>query len=66
MAGGVPEESATATTAAQVANDNPAFFDLLRAHCIEGCFCDPRWGGNRDGIMWRWFDYLYRSERRPG
>ena len=23
-------------------------------HCIEGCFADPRWRGNRDAVMWRW------------
>lgn len=36
----------------------PADLALLRDHCIEGCFADPRWGGNRDGVMWRWFGYV--------
>jgi len=34
------------------------FFALLRGHCIEGCFADPRWGGNPERVMWRWFGYL--------
>ncbi len=33
------------------------FFSALRNHCIEGCFSDPRWGGNRDGRMWGWYGY---------
>jgi gluconate 2-dehydrogenase gamma chain len=35
-----------------------AFFMLLRAHCIEACFADPRWGGNRDGVMWKYVGYI--------
>lgn len=34
------------------------FFATIRNHCIEGCFADPRWGGNRDALMWRWFGYI--------
>jgi len=33
------------------------FFTTLRAHAIEGCFADPRWGGNRDNIIWEWYGY---------
>jgi gluconate 2-dehydrogenase gamma chain len=33
------------------------FFPILRQHCIEGSFADPRWGGNRDGLMWSWYGY---------
>jgi hypothetical protein len=33
------------------------FFGVLRGHCIEGCFADKRWGGNRDNIMWQWYGY---------
>jgi gluconate 2-dehydrogenase gamma chain len=29
------------------------FFSLLRAHTIEGMFCDPMHGGNRDLIGWQ-------------
>lgn len=38
--------------------DQRGFFGLLRGHCIEGCFADPRWGGNTDRVMWRWYGYL--------
>jgi gluconate 2-dehydrogenase gamma chain len=33
------------------------FFSTLRAHCIEGCLADPRWGGNQLGIIWKWMGY---------
>ncbi len=33
------------------------FFGILRGHCIEGCLADPRWGGNRDGVIWDWLGY---------
>jgi hypothetical protein len=42
--------------------DQKRLFATLRAHCIEGCFADPRWGGNRDGVIWRWFGYLRPAE----
>ena len=32
-------------------------FDTLRRHCIQGCFCDPRWGGNKEKILWKWVGY---------
>ncbi|MEU5160936.1 gluconate 2-dehydrogenase subunit 3 family protein [Streptomyces sp. NPDC020875] len=46
----------------------PAAFALLRAHCVEGCFGDPRWGGNHDAVIWRWFGYPGPAEpfTRPG
>lgn len=34
-----------------------AFFATLRGHCIEGCVADPRWGGNRDAVIWNWLGY---------
>jgi len=34
-----------------------AFFELLRAHVIEGMFGDPSWGGNLDGAGWRLIGY---------
>lgn len=37
-------------------------FTLLRTHCVEGCFVDPRWGGNQRAVMWRWFGYLTPAE----
>jgi gluconate 2-dehydrogenase gamma chain len=42
--------------------DQKRFFEAMRNHCIEGCFVDPRWGGNAEGRMWRWFGYLQDSE----
>jgi gluconate 2-dehydrogenase gamma chain len=33
------------------------FFGILRSHCIEGCFADQRWGGNRENVMWQWYGY---------
>ncbi len=37
--------------------NQPALFDTLRRHCIQGCFADPVWGGNKNKIMWRWYGY---------
>lgn len=37
--------------------DQGFLFDTLRRHCIQGCFSDPRWGGNKDRIMWKWYGY---------
>ena len=34
-----------------------SFFLTLRGHAIEGCLADPRWGGNRDGVIWNWLGY---------
>ncbi|SFO58176.1 Gluconate 2-dehydrogenase subunit 3 [Mesorhizobium sp. NFR06] len=33
------------------------FFAVLRSHAIEGCLADPRWGGNRNGVIWKWLGY---------
>jgi gluconate 2-dehydrogenase gamma chain len=40
-------------------------FDMLRRHCIQGCFCDPRWGGNKDGLMWKWYGYQEETKQLP-
>jgi hypothetical protein len=48
--------------------DQKSFFTTLRGHCMEGCFSDPRWGGNKGGVMWRWYGYLQPAtefERKP-
>lgn len=29
------------------------FFDTVRCHVLEGVFCEPQYGGNRDMIGWR-------------
>lgn len=33
------------------------FFTMVRAHTIEGMFCDPLYGGNRDMVGWRLIGY---------
>ena len=42
--------------------DQKRLFAMLRNHCIEGCFGDPRWGGNDGALMWRWFGYVKPAE----
>jgi hypothetical protein len=42
--------------------DQKVLFNTLRRHCIQGCFADPRWGGNKDRIMWRAIGYLQPAE----
>lgn len=37
-------------------------FKTFWRHCLQGCFADPRWGGNKDRIMWRWLGYLGAPE----
>ncbi len=34
-----------------------AFFELVLGHTIEGTFCDPHYGGNRDFIGWDLIGY---------
>lgn len=43
--------------------DQRRLFDTLWRHCLQGCWSDPRWGGNRNRIMWRWLGYLSDAER---
>ena len=33
--------------------EHRAFFELLRAHTMEGYYGSPRHGGNRDAVSWR-------------
>jgi len=42
--------------------DQKTLFATLRGHCIEGCFSDPRWGGNKEAAMWRWYGYLQKPQ----
>lgn len=42
--------------------DQKVVFTTLRRHCIQGCFADPRWGGNDNKIMWRALGYLQPPE----
>lgn len=56
------ELAAKRLTGFNPAVDQGAFFSMLRLHCIQGCFADPRWGGNQDRVMWRWVGYLQEPE----
>jgi hypothetical protein len=42
--------------------DQALTFKTLWRHCLQGCWSDPRWGGNQGGIMWRWLGYLQDAE----
>jgi len=33
------------------------FFEIVRCHVLEGVFCEPQYGGNRDMIGWRLVDF---------
>ena len=37
--------------------DSSTFFDLLRAHTIQGTFCDPYYGGNANFAGWDLIGY---------
>jgi gluconate 2-dehydrogenase gamma chain len=39
--------------ASTIEKDNKAFFDLVRAHTMQGYYGTPRHGGNRDAVSWR-------------
>ena len=39
------------------AADQQRFFNELRTRCIEGCFSDSRWGGNKESVMWKWYGW---------
>jgi gluconate 2-dehydrogenase gamma chain len=39
------------------APDSAAFFSLVRAHAIEGTFCDPYYGGNGNFVGWDMIGY---------
>jgi gluconate 2-dehydrogenase gamma chain len=40
------------------------FFDLLRAHTIEGMFCDPIHGGNAGMIGWQLIGYAPHEQSK--
>jgi gluconate 2-dehydrogenase gamma chain len=33
------------------------FFDTVRCHVLEGIFCEPQYGGNKDMMGWRIVDF---------
>jgi len=47
---------------AMPAGDQTKFFTNVRAQCLEGCFGDPRWGGNKNGVMWRWYGWIVPAQ----
>ena len=51
---GVVDESADATAYPPDARE---FFELVLQHTIQGTFCDPYYGGNRDFIGWEMLGY---------
>ena len=46
-------ESGAPDTFAQAAE----FFETVRYHVLEGVFCEPQYGGNRDMTGWRLVDF---------
>ena len=47
---GAPQQFEIAST---LEKDNKPFFDLVRAHTMQGYYGSPRHGGNRDAVSWR-------------
>jgi gluconate 2-dehydrogenase gamma chain len=43
----------------------PAFFALVHRNVLEAVLSDPRHGGNRDGLAWRWLGFPGVREGRP-
>ena len=37
----------------QDVNNGKQFFELVRRHVLEGFFCEPHYGGNKDMIGWK-------------
>ena len=37
--------------------DSATFFTLVRAHTIQGTFCDPYYGGNANFVGWDLIGY---------
>jgi gluconate 2-dehydrogenase gamma chain len=36
-----------------IEQQNPAFFELVRRHTLQGYYGSPRHGGNKDAVSWR-------------
>lgn len=41
------------------------FFNLVRAHTVVGCFCDPEYGGNFNGTGWKLIGFEDRFNYKP-
>ena len=46
-----------ANVASGFVTDASTFFNLVRAHTIQGTFCDPYYGGNADFVGWDLIGY---------
>jgi hypothetical protein len=44
------------------ADAQKTLFATLLRHTYQGCYGDPRWGGNRNKIMWRFLGILQQPE----
>ncbi|TIW29375.1 MAG: gluconate 2-dehydrogenase subunit 3 family protein [Mesorhizobium sp.] len=42
----------------------PLIFKTFLKHCYQGCFGDPRWGGNQQAKMWEAIGYPLRPAER--
>lgn len=42
------------------------FFDVLFFHTVEGCYCDPVYGGNKDRIGWKKVRFPGPADGLPG
>jgi gluconate 2-dehydrogenase gamma chain len=42
----------------------PLIFKTFLKHCYQGCFGDPRWGGNKQAKMWEAIGYPLRPAER--
>jgi len=41
------------------------FFNLVRAHTVVGCFCDPEYGGNFNGAGWKLIGFEDKFNYKP-
>ena len=41
------------------------FFNLVRTHTVMGCFCDPEYGGNFNGVGWKLIGFEDRFNFKP-
>lgn len=62
QAGALITEMEAGTLAGFDGTPRSAFITIWR-HCLQGCWSDPRWGGNADRIMWRWLGHLYDPQQ---
>lgn len=41
------------------------FFNLVRTHTVMGCFSDPEYGGNFNGVGWKMISFEDRFNYKP-